>query len=96
MVGNKREVVDHLLQVEDPMFRQFCHGNGHGVPHISPLPTDTITGASVEKNGCVDGDDDNYGDEDDDSIGMLVEEDVDQVNYRFENGHGLRPVSLLD
>jgi len=41
------------------------------------------------------GDDENGG-EDNNSAVIVVEEDVDQVNYCVENGHGLSLVQLLD
>ena len=56
----------------------------------------------MEKDGGVDGDDEDGRDDDDGSVCMLVEEDgdVDEVNCclgsEFENGHGLGQVSPLD
>ena len=91
--GNKRKLVDRLLGEEEPRARRrFC---GHGVPPVTPLPTDAITSGSVEKDGGVDGDDDDGRDDDGDSVGMLVDEE-DQVDCCFENGHGLAPVPTLD
>ena len=73
--------------------RRFC---GHGVPPVTPLPTVSITGAIVEKDGGVDGDDeDGRNIDDDDSFGMLVDEE-DQVDCRVENGHGFAPITPLD
>ena len=100
-------MVDCFLGVEGPRFRQFSHEFGHAVPPVTPLPTDAITGARVEKDGGVDGDDEEKDsgvdgddedgrDDDGDSVGMLVEEDMDRVNCHYENGYGLPSVSPLD
>ena len=74
---------------------------------MTPLPTYAIASGSVEKDGGVDGDDEKKDsgvdgddedrrDDDGDSVGMLVEEDVDRVNCHYENGYGLPSVSPLD
>ena len=62
---------------------------------MTPLPTDAIASGSVEKDGGVDVDDEDGRDDDDDSVGMLVDEE-DQVDCCFENGHGFAPVPTLD
>ena len=49
----------------------------------------------MEKDGGVDGDDEDGRDDDDDSFGMLVDEE-DQVNCRFKNGHEFAPITPLD
>ena len=38
--GNQRKLVDRLLGVEGPRFRQFFHEFGHAVPPVIPLPID--------------------------------------------------------
>jgi len=58
---------------------------------VTPFPTNAIASGSVEK----DGDDEDGRDDDDDSVGMLVDEE-DQVDCCFENGHGFAPVPTLD
>ena len=100
--GNKRKLVDRLLGLERPRVRQFRHEFGHGVPLVPPLPTDTITGGSVEKDGGGDEDGEDGRDDDGGSVCMLVDEDgdADQVNcrlaYDLENRHGLIPVAPHD
>ena len=73
------------LMVIMVMIRQLCHDFGHGVSAVAQLPIDTIANGSVEKDGG-----------ENDSIIKFVEVEVDQVNFRVTNGHGLPPVPPLD